>query len=463
MFDLTHIIPTAIALGSLVLIVVVLAIAFRIVVATNEVHIVQSRSKTISYGKDQKAGNSYYAWPAWVPLIGIRIIKLPVSVFDVQLNDYAAYDKGRVPFVIDILAFFRVEDSNVAAQRVSSFQELEVQLRGILQGASRSILAQSPIEEILEERAKYGRMFTDATNQQLKSWGVVNVKNIELMDIRDAQSSQVISRIMAIKQSLVERDSRVNVAKNKQEAQTAEIDAQRAVQVRQQEAEETVGVRTAQKSQQVGIADQQAQQAIKEQEKTTAEKAMAVLQVQEVRKAEITRGVQVVGADQERQTAVIRAEGEKQKTITVAEGNLEQAKLHAQGVEVEGKAKGEAEKAVLLAPVQAQITLAKEIGTNPGYQTYLVSIRQIEASQVVGIEQAKALTAAEIKVIANAGSPIDGVKSAMELLTPKGGMQIGAALEAFKNTDVGKAVVEALVNGGGAGSKAPPAVAPAAR
>lgn len=428
---------------------VLLAMGFRVVVATNEVHIVQSRRKTTSFGKDQPAGNSYYAWPAWMPRIGIRIIKLPVSVFDVQLQEYAAYDKGRVPFVVDILAFFRINDSNVAAQRVSSFQELEAQLKGILQGASRSILAQSPIEEILEERAKYGKMFTDATDQQLKAWGVVNVKNVELMDIRDQQGSEVIKNIMAVKQSAIARDSRIAVANNIQSAQTAEINAKQAVAVRQQEAEEQIGIRTAQKDQAIGIANQQAEQAVKEEEKTTAEKAMAVKQVNDVRAAEIAKGVQLVQADQEKQAAVIRAEGEKQRTITIAEGSLEQMKLNAEGVRAQGDAKGAAETAVLMAPVNSQIALAREIGANQEYQKYLVTIRQIEASQTVGIEQAKALTAAEIKVIANAGNVVDGVKSAMELLTPKGGLQIGAMLETLKQTDAGKAVVEALTKGNG--------------
>ena len=432
---------------------VFLAMSFRTVVATNEVHIVQSRRKTTSFGKDQPAGNTYYAWPAWMPRIGIRIIKLPVAVFDIQLNEYAAYDKGRVPFVIDILAFFRIDDSNMAAQRVNSVKELEDQLRGILQGASRSILAQSPIEEILEERAKYGRMFTEATDHQLKDWGVVNVKNIELMDIRDANNSQVISRIMAVKQSMVEKDSRVAVAANKQAAQTAEIDANRQVAVRQQEAEETVGIRTAQKEQAVQVAAQQAQQAVKEQQKATALKEMAVAEVNNVRAAEIAKGVQVVQAEQEKATAVIRAEGEKQKTITVAEGTLGAAQLHAQAVEVEGRAKGEAETAVLMAPVNSQIALAREIGTNDGYQRYLVTIKQIDANQVVGVEQAKALEAAHIKVIANSGGPVEGIKSVMEMFTPKGGAQIGAAIEAFRNTDVGGEIVDHLTGGNGAASE----------
>lgn len=447
------------ALVGSVLFAVLLAIMYRVVVSTNDVHIVQSAKKTVSYGKDQAAGNIYYAWPAWMPLLGIKVIKLPVSVFDLHLESYAAYDKGRVPFLIDIMAFFRIEDSNVAAQRVHSFDEMKEQLVGILQGASRSILAKSEINEILEERARYGLAFTDGTNNQLKAWGVVNVKNIELMDIRDAQGSNVIANIMAKKKSHIEMESRVEVARNLQTAQQAEIDAGREVALRQQEAQQQIGQRTAEKDKQVGIANQQAQQEIKTQEKITAEKHMAVVQVQLVRQAEIQRDVQVVAAEQDKRTTVIKAEGikqvdivkaegTKQQTVLVAEGNLEQAKLHAAGVEVEGYARGNAEQAVLMAPVNSQIALAKEIGANPGYQTYLIQIRTVEKDQAVGIEQAQALKDADIKVIANTGNAIEGVTNVMDLFTAKGGTQVAAALEALAQTPAGAAFVKKL-NGGG--------------
>lgn len=414
----------------------VTAMLFRVVVPTNSVHIVQSSNKTTSYGKDQPAGNTYYKWPSWIPRIGVKVSDFPVSVFDVTLEDYAAYDKGRVPFLVDIMAFFRIEDSNVAAQRVSSFNELVTQLEGILQGATRSILAKAEIETILEERATYGQLFTEATNEQLKSWGVVNVKNIELMDIRDAEGSNSIHNIMAMKKSAIERESRVAVAANQQAAQEAEINAKRAVSVRQQEAEEQVSIRTVEKNRKVGIADQEAIQAIKEQAKLTAEKEMAIKKVNEVRQAEITKDVNVVQADQEKQVA-----------ITKAQGSLEAAKLHAQGVEVEGRAAGEAEKAVLLAPVSAQVTLAEKIADLPKYQEYLVAIKEIEAKQAVGIEQAKALSEADIKVIANTGDAVSGVSNVMDLFTSKGGTQLGAMVEAFKQTPAGSQVVKALSNG----------------
>jgi flotillin len=63
---------------------------------------------------------------------------------------------------------------------------------------------------------------------------------------------------------------------------------------------------------------------------------------------------------------------------------------------------------------------------------------------VVGIEQAKALEAANIKVIANSSGPVDGVKTVMEMFTPKGGLQVGAALEALKNTEAGAAIFQHL-------------------
>ncbi len=422
----------------------IISVFFRVVVPTNDVHIVQSAKATISYGRGEAAGNVYYKWPAWVPKIGVRITNLPVSVFDLHLENYAAYDKGRVPFVVDIMAFFRITDSNVAAQRLIGIKELDAQLHGILQSAARAILATSEIEDILEGRSKFGEMFTMEVNKELVQWGVQTVKNIEFMDIRDTVDSKVIANIMAKKKSLNEMQSRVAVADNIRTAQMAEIDAQRQVKTQEQDALEQIGIRTATKDQRIGIANQEAQQAVKEQEKITAQKHMAVVEVQQVRQAEITRGVQVVQADQQKQVAVIAPEGTKQQTVLVAEGNLESAKRNAEAIQVEGAAKGEAEKAILLAPVTAQLTLAKEIGSNDGYQKYLLGVKQIEANQVVGVEQAKALTAADVKIIANSSGPVEGVKSVMDLLTPKGGSQLGAMVEALKGTEAGGAVISAL-------------------
>jgi flotillin len=146
---------------------------------------------------------------------------------------------------------------------------------------------------------------------------------------------------------------------------------------------------------------------------------------------------------------VIGAEAEKSKTVTVAEGDLQSAKLNAQAVTVEGTAEGAAETAKLMAPVNSQIALAKEIGQNENYQKYLIALKSIEANQTVGVEQAKALGVADIKVISNVGTPPEGLRNVMDIFSAKGGTQLGAAIEAIVNTPTGKAISEKLgLNGG---------------
>ena len=455
---------SAFVLAAFVVFGLVLAFAFRRVVKPNEVHIVQSTRKSVAYGVNPsvadevegvetlEAGNSYYAWPTWIPRFGVQVIKLPLSVFDEDLRAYDAYDIGKVPFVVDVVAFFRIAMPTIAAQRITDLKELKEQLRAILQGAVRTVLAQHDIEQIMLDRSTFGNLFTELTKDQLAAWGVVNVKNIELMDIRDPEgegSSRTVTNIMAKKQSLIEKESRTEVANNKKDAKVAEIAATQIEEVRQQEKLELVGRRTAEKDQEVGIANQKAHQQIQSEAKITREREMDVLKVQVVRQAEIDKEALIVAAAQDKETTIIKAEGQKQRTIELAEGVLGQQKREAEGKLAVGTAEAEAKRLAEMAVVSPQIALAQEIGENEGYQTYLVQIRDVEMNEAVGIEQAKALQAAGIKVIATTGGGVSsGVSSIGDLFTAKGGTAIGAAVEGLANTPAGARVLDAIGVGG---------------
>jgi flotillin len=264
------------------------------------------------------------------------------------------------------------------------------------------------------------------------------------MDIRDGKDSHVIKAIMEKKKSHIDMESRTEVAKNNQAAEIAEINAQQAVDLQAQQAKQAVGLRTIEAERQVELQGQEKIQAIQEQAKLTREKEMAVKQVEALRTAEIEKGVQVVRAQQARETQVTVAEGQKQVATLAAEGQLEAKRREAEGIQLEGTARAAAEKALQLAPVEAQIVLAKEIGGNASYQQYLVTIRRVEAEQAVGTAQAAALAKAEVKVIANTGSgPAAGLASVSELFSAKGGTQLGAMLEGLAQTDVGSAALKA--------------------
>lgn len=432
-------------------------LSLRRVVPTNQVHIVQRANKATSYGKDGSSGNKYYEFPSWIPFIGVSVVSYPISVFDIDLSSYEAYDKGRLPFVVDVKAFFRIANSDVAASRVSSFSELQKQLTDIVRGAVRSLLAKSDLESIMSERSIYGSKFTEEVTSQLEAWGVVPVKNIELMDIRDSKESRVIENIMAKKKSQIEMESRTEVADNKKKAEQAEIEASREVAIKQESAKEDVGKKQADVSRTVGIAKEKSMQDVTEQAKVTAEKQMAVEKVKQVQMANIVKEANIVKAEEEKsvaeikaeatkKVAIVEAEGKKQSIELRAEGDLVAKQKEAQGIEAEGKAVGIAIKEKELASVTAQVTLAEKVGSNEAYQRYLISVRQVEAGEKIGIEQAKNLGRADIKVIANGGTVDGGVKSAMDIFSTKGGLAIGGALEGLRGTEAGQKLAEGIGN-----------------
>jgi flotillin len=420
------------------------------------VHVVQKAHTTKSYGAGLQYGNVYYQWPEWFPFIGVKVRELSVSNFDLSFQNYEAYDAARLPFNLDIQCFFRISDTNAAAAKVESMNELYKHLQGIVQGAVRSLLAKSELEEIMTERSKFGTAFTNMIGEQLTEWGVVSVKNIELMDIRDTRDGNVIYNIMAKKKSEIEKESRITVAKNKQLAESAEIESTKEVQVKRAETEMFVGQKQAEQAKQVGIAKEQSQQEIEEEARKTAEKRMAVQQVQVVRAADIEKEAAIIKAEASKKTAELNAEANKSVTVNnadarqlAAERDAAAVKMQkaaeAQGIESVGNARAKADKELQLATVAAQIELANKIGKDKEYQQYLITVKKIEMEGEVRKAQAEALRAGDLKIMVNSGDVDGGVQKISDIFSPKGGASIAGALEALHQTENGSRLLDKVL------------------
>jgi len=446
-------------------------LSLRRIVPTNVVHIVQRGDKTVSYGVG-KGSNVYYEFPKWLPKIGVMVRVLPVSNFDIDLTKYSAYDKDRVPFVVDVKAFFHIADTNKAAEKVESFDELKKQLENVVQGAVRSILAKSKLEEIMEERSIFGDKFTESVKMDLSNWGVEPIKNIELMDVRDADGSNVIHQIMAKRMSAIDMESRTEVAKNTKLAQQAELTAKQEVDVTKAETEkiageaqaksqQAIGIAKAEATKKAGIAEQQSISDIAQAERATAEQQMEVLKVQQVKQAEIDKEKEIIQTEMLKRKIEIKAEADKFQVETQAVAKLEAQKKDALGIQAVGEAEAkiiaakgtseaEAEKAKQLASVIAQTQLAKEIGENQEYQDYLIRVKTVDKEQIVEVAKAdamaRALEKADLKILANSGDVVSGMSKFSDILSTKGGSQINGLLESLKQSDEGKALLGLLKN-----------------
>ena len=97
--------------------------------------------------------------------------------------------------------------------------------------------------------------------------------------------------------------------------------------------------------------------------------------------------------------------------------------------------------------VAGQIQLAQEFGENDGYQRYLIEIRKVEADEKIGIEQAKALSAADLKLIVNdGGSVAGGMDKLSKLLSSQGGANVGAMLESLGQFENGQKLIERFMD-----------------
>lgn len=461
-----------IAIPSIIgLMIIFWLLSLRRIVPTNLVHIVQRGKHTVSYGVG-KESNVYYEFPKWMPVIGVEVRSLPVSNFDIELVGYSAYDKDRVPFLVDIKAFFHIADTNKAAEKVESFEELKVQLTNVVQGSVRSILAKSPLESIMEDRSIFGDQFTDNVKGDLANWGVEPIKSIELMDVRDGKDSHIIAQIMAKRMSAIDMESRTEVAQNKKKAEQAELTAEQEIAVTRAETErksgearalsqQAIAIAQAESDKKSGIAKAEADAQIAEAEKKTAEKKMEVIKVNEVRQAEIDKEKAIIASEQQKKQTEINAEADKFRVETQATADLSAKAKEAEGIKLTGeaeasiiKSKGEAEaeskKLMELAGVTAQTTLAKEIGENVSYQNYMIENKKVEVSQVIGVAQAEsignALSAAELKLLVNSGDIHSGVNNILDLFTAKGASSINGLIEGLKQTEAGNGIVSMLEN-----------------
>lgn len=439
-------------LGGAFALTLFVAAAFRVVVSTNEVHIIQKKSTSISYGKWQVAGNVYYAFPSWLPLIGISRIVLPVSNFDISLDAYEAFDKDKVPFRVDVVGFFRIANPIEAAEKIESFEHLHNQLKLIINGAIRTVLSSKTIIEIMEERSTISQLFNAEVEPQLQNWWVENVRSAEIMDIQDSQNSKVIQMIKDKKSSTIEKDSRVEIAENLKLAKIAEIEAQKEADMKTQNAQREVGEKEAEKQKLVGIAQQISNQEVATQTKITREKEMEVIKVEQVNQAQINKTQALIDAEREKDIKVIAADAlklEQEKKAEAdlitqtrnAEGKLVEMTKNAQGIKAEWESKAGAEKLMQVALVAGAIELAQKIASNPDYMGYLQNIEAIKAGQVVGTAKAEALKSADLKILANGGNVDAGMNSLLDVFSGKGGTAMASMLENLNNSDLGKDLI----------------------
>jgi len=173
------------------IILFIIILKSRKIVPTNEAHILQKWNKIIVKWNWFDAWNVYYYFPQWVPIFGVKVTKLPLYVFDIKLKQYKVYDNEKVPFNVDITAFFVIKNPELAAKRIANFDELKEQLTETIAWAVIKIISQYSIKEVIEKTPEIEQKLFEYVIHIAVTWWLV-IKNIQFMKIYDVKWLSIV-------------------------------------------------------------------------------------------------------------------------------------------------------------------------------------------------------------------------------------------------------------------------------
>lgn len=409
-----------IIVGLILVGVLVFLVTLRRIVPPKQADVIIRASGVRIYSADQTVTTTgkpepvYYAFPGWIPYIGLIIKHMPLSIIEIPIREYETFAKENARFVIGVSVYCRISNVLEAAQKFpgDNIDDFKRGMAGIIVSAIRKTTANYAIEDIISKRKEVGDEIEKEIKLDFEKWGV-QLTNVSIVDIADAKGLTVIHDISAKKESQINSLSRKEVAANLKAAEVVEAENHEMAEKRKIQATEAIAMRDQEKSKAVAISEQE-----------------AVAKQQEVERAK-----KVIGAEITAKALVQESEGKRQAAINIAEGERQRQLLEGEGKASATLTVGTAEADVIQRKKVAEAEgLSRYADAQKKQQESATAIRTIEKDEKIGLELAKALANAKVKYFGS-GDP----KTFMDLFKVSGGLSaggsIGTFLEMIKESD----------------------------
>lgn len=376
-------ITSLIILGVIALIFVVLASLYTIVPA-DYAHVVVQKGRTRIFSPTTGGKAAYYRIPSWFFLfgLGMQIHRIPLKQLSLNVPKFLTFDKDRARFTCDIVAYVTVNDPLVAARRFSgNVDYLKEEVSKQVQAITRDATTKSAIREIINDRESLIAQINAPLQKVLATWGL-ELQDIELIDFQDPvgeDASHVIADISSIIEEQINSEARQKNAEQKKTARMKEAESEEIAKQREITRDELVAMREQDKIKKVA-----------EQQKIAKEAELEVTKVQQVKTAEIQKAKMIVEANQAKEVEGIN----KEQKLLAGQGDRLAAEERAKGDAAPIREKGYAE-AEAKEKLQAALNKFQDAAIRA-----LVAEKIVAMQQAVGIETAKALSQADVRVFA---------------------------------------------------------------
>lgn len=375
---------------------IILAKLYTIVPADHaDVVIQRGKMKVFSshteYNENGKA--AYFKIPAWFFILGLgmTVHRVPLRIMAIGIPNFLAFDKDRARFICNIVAYVVVTKPVEAAKRFGGdIKELQLQVAKIVQATTRDATTKKSIREIINDRESIINQITPQLNDAIRHWGI-DLKDIELVEFSDPtpeeyggkDPSHVISDISSIVEEQINSEARQKNANQKQEARVKEAIA-----------DETAKKREIMRDEEVAKRIQEKDKAVAEREKVAVAEQLEVTKVDQVKNASIQKERALVVANQDKEVEAINME----RKYLEGEGDRRMLQEQAKGEAAPIREKG-------FADADAKMKLQEALNKfGDAAIRALVAEKLVEMQRQVGIETAKALVQADLRVFAGGGN-----------------------------------------------------------
>ena len=148
-----------------------------------------------------------------IPIVD-KMVRMDLRVVTIDVPKQEIMTHDNVPATVDAVVYFRVVDPNAAVVKVENFWKATSL---IAQTTLRSVLGQSPLDELLSQRDVINQKLQEIIDKQTEPWGI----KVTAVEVKEVALPDSMKRAMA-KQAEAERERRAKVVNAEGEFQAAE-------------------------------------------------------------------------------------------------------------------------------------------------------------------------------------------------------------------------------------------------
>jgi regulator of protease activity HflC (stomatin/prohibitin superfamily) len=148
-----------------------------------------------------------------IPLVD-RMVKMDLRVVTIDVAKQEIMTRDNVPVTVDAVVYFRVINPTDAVVKVENYWKATSL---IAQTTLRSVLGQSPLDDLLSQREGINQQLQEIIDRQTEPWGV----KVTAVEVKDVALPDSMKRAMA-KQAEAERERRAKIVNAEGEFQAAE-------------------------------------------------------------------------------------------------------------------------------------------------------------------------------------------------------------------------------------------------